>query len=114
MKLPSRNVLAPLLGLLGVYALFALLGPDSFSSARNLETMARQTTIVGIAAIGMTLVIISGGIDLSAGSIIALSTVVVAATMNAGASPLVSAIAGMGAGAAAGLLNGLIITRLRV
>ena len=114
MKLPSRNVLAPLLGLLGVYALFALLGPDSFSSARNLETMARQTTIVGIAAIGMTLVIISGGIDLSAGSIIALSTVVVAATMNAGASPLVSAIAGMGAGAAAGLVNGLIITRLRV
>ena len=114
MKLPSRNTLAPLLGLFVVYALFALLGPDSFSSARNLETMARQTTIVGIAAIGMTLVIISGGIDLSAGSIIALSTVVVAATMNAGASPLISAVAGMGAGALAGLANGLIITRLRV
>ena len=65
----------PLIGLLGVYGFFALVGPASFSTVRNLETIARQTTIVGTAALGMTLVIIAGGIDLSAGSVIALSTV---------------------------------------
>ena len=108
------GAVGPLLGLAGVYAFFALVGPDSFSSVRNLETMARQTTIVGTAALGMTLVIISGGIDLSAGSIIALSTVVVAALLQAGFDPLWAALGGIGAGALCGLVNGLLITRLRV
>ncbi|MCY4351481.1 MAG: ABC transporter permease, partial [Gemmatimonadetes bacterium] len=74
---------APLLGLFAVYGLFAILGPDSFSSGRNLETIARQTAIVGTAALAMTLVIIAGGIDLSVGSIIALTTVTTAASLQA-------------------------------
>ena len=78
---------APLLGLFAVYGLFAILGPDSFSSGRNLETIARQTAIVGTAALGMTLVIIAGGIDLSVGSIIALTTVTIAASLQADLSP---------------------------
>jgi len=104
----------PLIGLLGVYGFFALVGPASFSTVRNLETIARQTTIVGTAALGMTLVIIAGGIDLSAGSVIALSTVVIAALLQAGIDPLWAAVGGVGAGAACGLVNGLLITRLRV
>ena len=65
--------LGPVLGLIAVYGLFAAIGPPGFSSARNLETIARQTAIVGTAALGMTLVIISGGIDLSVGSLVAFT-----------------------------------------
>jgi len=106
--------LAPILGLIAVYALFAFLGPDSFTSGRNLETIARQTAIVGIAALGMTLVIIAGGIDLSVGSIIALTTVTIAATLQSGMGPLTAVCVGICSGAVCGLINGLIITRLRV
>ena len=105
---------APIIGLVAVYALFALLGPDSFTSARNLETIARQTAIVGTAALGMTLVIIAGGIDLSVGSIIALTTVTIAASLQAGYGPLTATGIGILSGALCGLINGLIITRLRV
>jgi ribose/xylose/arabinose/galactoside ABC-type transport system permease subunit len=82
---------------------------------RNLETIGRQTTIVGVAALGMTLVIISGGIDLSVGSIVALSTVVIAWLLqHGGMGPLTSALGGVAAGALFGLVSGLLITRLRV
>ena len=106
--------LGPLAGLLLVYGFFALAGPESFSSVRNLETIARQTTIVGIASLGMTLVIVSGGIDLSVGSIVALSTVVIAALLQGGVDPLWAALGGVGAGAVCGLVNGMLIGRLRM
>ncbi|MGH9391678.1 MAG: ABC transporter permease subunit, partial [Vicinamibacteria bacterium] len=70
--------LGPLLGLGIVYLFFALVGPEAFATTRTLETIARQTAIVGTAALGMTMVIVAGGIDLSVGSIVALSSVVVA------------------------------------
>ena len=108
------NRVGPLLGLLFVYGLFAVLGPESFTSVRNLETIARQTAVVGTAALGMTMVIIAGGIDLSVGSIIALSTVVVALFLGLGLNPLLAGFGGILAGACCGLMNGLIITRLRV
>ena len=105
---------APLLGLVAVYGAFATIGPDSFSSGRTLETIARQTAIVGTAALGMTLVIIAGGIDLSVGSIIALATVAIAASLQAGLSPLSASLIGVFTGALCGFVNGLIITRFRV
>jgi Ribose/xylose/arabinose/galactoside ABC-type transport systems, permease components len=71
--LDERGVL---LGLVVVAATFGvLIGPQFFTGA-NLELMARQTAIVCVAALGMTMVIVAGGIDLSVGSIVALSTVV--------------------------------------
>ena len=105
---------APVLGLVAVYGLFVLIGPDSFGSGRTLETIARQTAIVGTAALGMTLVIIAGGIDLSVGSIIALATVTIAAALQAGASPLSASLIGILTGALCGFVNGTIITRFRV
>ena len=72
------NVLGPLLGLGVIFALFAILGSPGFASGANLDTIARQTAIVGAAALGMTLIMIMGGIDLSVGSVVALSTVAVA------------------------------------
>src|SRR5437868_7117705 len=103
-----------LLGLLIVAVLFgALIGPQFFRAA-NLELMARQTAIVCVAALGMTLVIVSGGIDLSVGSVIALSTVVTALLLRADAPPFIAALGGMAAGAFCGAANGVLITGLRV
>lgn len=109
------NRLGPLSGLVGVCLLFAVIGPEGFASARNLETIARQTTIVGIAALGMTLVIISGGIDLSVGSIVALTTVVIAALLQQeGWAPLWAACEGVAIAALCGAINGLLVAELRI
>jgi len=103
-----------LLGLLLVAILFGILiGPQFFRPA-NLELMARQTVIVCVAALGMTMIIVSGGIDLSAGSIVALSTVVTAVLLRHGYDPGLAALGALAAAALCGLMNGLLITRLRV
>ncbi|MDW8345184.1 MAG: ABC transporter permease [Verrucomicrobiae bacterium] len=106
--------LGPVIGLVVVYGLFALIAPESFTTVRNLETIARQTAIVGMAALGMTLIIVMGGIDLSVGSTVALSTVVVAGWLQAGGSPWGAMVAGVAAGGLVGAVNGVVITRLRV
>ena len=104
----------PFLALLLVLALFAALAPDRFLSLYNVKTVATQTVIVGLGAIGMTFVVVSGGIDLSVGSVIALASVVTAILLRSGASAPVAALAGLGTGAAAGAVNGIATTRLRV
>src|SRR5215210_2801798 len=70
----------PFLGLVLVTLLFAFVTRDSgnFMTVYNWRTIAVQTVIVGTAALGMTLIIISGGIDLSVGSAVALVTVLMA------------------------------------
>lgn len=104
----------PLLGLLFVAAIFgALIGPRFFSGA-NLELIARQTAIVCTAALGMTMVIVAGGIDLSVGSVVALTTVVIAVLLRADAGPGAAALGGIAAAALCGLGNGVLITGLRV
>ena len=104
----------PLVALAAVYALFAWLSPDTFARGGNFVTMSRQTVVVAIAAVGMTLVIIQGGIDLSVGSAVALATVVVASALKSGASPAVAALAGIATCAASGLVVGTLVTRLRM
>lgn len=114
---PWLSTLGPLIGLVLVYLFFALIGPDSFTSVRTLETIARQTAIVGTAALGMTLVIILGGIDLSVGSIVAMTSVVVALVLNrvgGGGGPAAAIVMAMLAGALTGLTSGTLITRLKV
>jgi ribose transport system permease protein len=103
-----------LLGLLLVALVFGILiGPQFFRPA-NLELMARQTVIVCMAALGMTMVIVSAGIDLSVGSIVSLCTVVTALFLRAEYDPLVAVLGALAAAAICGALNGLLITRLRV
>jgi ribose transport system permease protein len=104
----------PAVGLAFVAVLFgALIGPQFFSGG-NLELIARQTAIVCTAALGMTMVIVLGGIDLSVGSVVALSTVAIALLLRADMSPSVAALGGIGAGAVCGLATGLLVTRLRL
>jgi ribose transport system permease protein len=108
------DVGGPLLGLVFVAALFGMMiGPQFFAPA-NLDLLARQTAIVCTAALGMTMVIVSGGIDLSVGSVVALTTVTVALLLRSDVSPAMAAVGGVGAAAACGLANGVLITRLRV
>ena len=104
----------PLIGLAFVFALFSALSWDRFPRAANLELMLLQTAVVITAALGMTMVIIAGGIDLSVGSTVALCSVVVALLLRAGYSPLAAAAAGVACGAAAGLVSGTLITVLRL
>src|SRR3954468_17526424 len=73
--------LGPLIGLVFVVALFSALRFNSFFTLSNFELILRQTAVVGTASLGMTLIIIAGGIDLSVGSAIALVTVCVALFM---------------------------------
>lgn len=108
------NRFGPLVGLAFVLVTFGGLRPDTFLTWNNFEVMLLQTAVVGTAALGMTLVIISGGIDLSVGSNIALCTVVVALLLKAGLPPVVAALGGTAAGAACGFLIGGLITRLRL
>jgi ribose/xylose/arabinose/galactoside ABC-type transport system permease subunit len=113
-KALGQSWVGPVLALLAVYLLFAALAPDTFARSLNLVTMARQTVVVGIAAAGMTLIIVSGGIDLSVGSQVALTTVVVARAINAGAGPLAAASIGIAVAAAGGVVIGSAIGLLRI
>jgi len=112
LKSISKGQFLPLIGLLVVYAGFALLAPSSFTSFRNLDLIMRQATIVGVVALGMTPIIISGGIDLSVGSVVALSSVVIAGALQMGMSPLVALLAGVATGVLCGVINGLLVSRL--
>lgn len=118
MNLPGshivRDVRGPLIGLALVVALFALVAPPAFLSVYNFKTVATQTVIVGLGAIGMTYVIVGGGIDLSIGSVIALASVVTALVLRGGGDPALAVAAGVGAGAAVGLVNGLLVTGLGI
>jgi ribose transport system permease protein len=113
----SRRLLTgfgPFIGLVVIVALFAALRWETFVSWDNFAIILQQTAVIGIAALGMTLVIIAGGIDLSVGSIIAVGTVVIAQLIQRGCPPLLAALAGIAAAAACGAISGLLITRLRL
>ena len=110
------NRLAPFLGLILVILVFAVLigEPEKYLSLKNLRTVLAQTVIVAIGAIGMTAIIISGGIDLSVGSAIALTGVITALGINAGWSTSLAIAVGIIVGGSVGVVNGVVITRLRV
>jgi len=76
----------------------------------NLLNVAQQTTLVAIIAVGMTFVIITGGIDLSVGSALAFSGVAMATLLQKGVPLGIALLAGLGAGLLCGLINGLLIT----
>ena len=110
------NIVGPFVGLILVVLIFSLI-PEvqgRFLRPANLKSVATQSVIVALGALGMTLIIISGGIDLSAASNIALASVITAYAVNAGAAPLVALFLGILAGGLVGFLNGGLVTRLRL
>jgi ribose transport system permease protein len=108
--------LAPAFGLLLVILVFALItdSPARYLSAYNLRIVLSQTVIVAIGAIGMTMIIVSGGIDLSVGATIALTGVITAITLRQGWSPWLALGAAVVVGGVVGLINGTLIATLRV
>jgi ribose transport system permease protein len=95
---------------------YFVLGHDpKFITAGNLAAIARQTAVITIMAMGMTMVIVAGGIDLSVGSIVGLTAVVGSMSMVAGGGAVLPGIAiAIIIGALCGLLNGTAVTRLRI
>ena len=87
---------------------------DTFASPQNIFNVTRNFAFVGIVALGMTVVIISGGIDLSVGSVVCLGAMVQAICMNAGYTFFPSAAAALAASATVGFVNGALIAWLRV
>ncbi len=113
------QVIRPLIGLLvvaGVFLAYQAAAQPSvpFLSTFRLTLIAKQTAIVGMGALGMTVVIIAGGIDLSAGSVLALTSVTLALALKQGLAPPLAVLLVLGVGAAAGALNGLAVTRLKL
>lgn len=107
----------PFAGLLLTVLFFAYLTREdgTFLTEFNLRTIAVQSVIVGLSALGMTLVIVSGGIDLSVGSQVAFVTVVIALLgRDRGMSPPACVLGGLAVGTFCGFVNGLIIDRLRL
>lgn len=111
----NRNLIGLVVALAAVFVLFSFLVPNGrFARLDNVELLLRQTTIVAAAAIGMSYVIVSGGIDLSAGSTAAFSSVAIAMALQAHWGPWGSALAGVAVGTFCGFINGFLITRLKV
>ncbi|MBB3952430.1 ABC transporter permease [Aureimonas jatrophae] len=100
-----------LLAVIGA-CLFLSFATDSFATTKNLYNITRNVTFVAIVALGMTLVIISGGIDLSVGSTLCLASMVLAVTMHAGYGIGTGIAASLATALAIGAFNGILIAYL--
>ena len=105
--------LLPFVTLIVLFVVLAIASPH-FLTETNLSSVARQTAVINIMALGMTLIIITGGIDLSVGSILGMAGFFGALAMENGASIATGVAAGVVTGLVCGFLNGLAITTLRI
>ncbi len=105
--------LLPFLSLIVLFVLLSIASPY-FLTATNLSAVVRQTAVINIMALGMTLVIVSGGIDLSVGSILAFAGTVGAMAMSGGQPLWVGCVVGLLCGTAWGFVNGFLTTWLKM
>lgn len=106
--------LSLLLALVALIAIFGGIRPDVFFSSRNILNVGMGVAILGVLAIAQTTVIVSGGLDISVGSIVGLTTVATAMAIQITGSAGLGLVAGISLGAMAGLVNGLLVTYGRV
>ena len=113
---PSRDVIQALYRLIAVALLCAALTAlsDVFFTTNNILNVLRQTALLFLMASGLTLVILTAGLDLSVGANIALSACLAASVMKTTGSPLLGMATGIGCGAAVGFANGILVTALRI
>jgi len=112
--MPHRVRTSAILGVLIVFMIIGALLSPHFFTASNLLNVSRQMSIVGIASMGMTYVILTAGIDLSVGSILGFSAVAAAWMLSSGVPWPLALLLAIGAGAGVGLINGLGITRGKI
>ena len=115
MKLPFGKFqkLAPFLSLIGLFVFLSIASPY-FLTATNLASVARQTAVINIMALGMTLIIVSGGIDLSVGAILAFAGVAGSMSMSGGESAALGIAVSLAAGLAWGTANGALTAWLAI
>lgn len=117
--MPTRHhipwaVLGPWLALLAACIFFATQS-ERFLSGENLSLVLQQVMVVGVLAIGQTLIILTAGIDLSCGTVMALANIVMTKfAVDLGLPPIAAALCGVGVAALFGLINGLLVTRVRL
>lgn len=105
--------IGPLIGLIVITILLTFLS-DSFFTVNNLLNLLRQISINALIAFGMTFVVLTAGIDLSVGSLLALGSALTAGLLASGIDPLLAIFLGLLIGLALGAVNGLIITKGKV
>ncbi|MBV9289020.1 MAG: ABC transporter permease [Hyphomicrobiales bacterium] len=103
-----------LIALGALIAIFGSLRPDVFFLIRNILNIGQAIAILGILAAAQTIVIVSGGLDISVGAVVGMSTVCIALAVGWTGSPVLSILFGIAVGALAGVVNGLIITVGRI
>ncbi|WKA58057.1 ribose ABC transporter permease [Planococcus shenhongbingii] len=116
LKTGNQSVLqkiAPFIGLILIVLIISILEPR-FLAANNLLNVLRQVSMNALIAFGMTFVILTGGIDLSVGSILALTGAVTAGMMASGMDPILAMLLGLLLGAVLGAINGIIIAKGKV
>lgn len=108
----------PILAMLLVIGVFAILdwcwGTGNYLSLRNIRIFLQESAMISVPALGMTMIIIAGGIDLSEGAAIALCGTVLAMVLDQGGGGASAVLAALATGAACGLINGGLIVSLRV
>jgi ribose transport system permease protein len=107
------NQFIPFIAVVTLFVIFSITAKNFFT-VRSVLTLALQTSAITIMGIGVTFTIITGGIDLSIGSVIALTGTVAVMAAIAGVPIWLSMIIGLLAGAFCGLLNGLMVTKLKL
>ena len=113
-KLPPIGTLGPFIALVVACAFFAAT-TDRFFSGENLSLILQQVMVVGVIAIGQTLIILTAGIDLSCGMLMALGSIVMTKfAADLGVPAPLAILAGIGATALFGLINGLLVTRIKL
>ena len=106
---------AGILGALVVLCTALSVASPYFFTLRNIFNVLQGMSTIGVMAIGMTMVLVAGGLDLSVGSVLAVGGVLTARLMTyQGVNPWLAAVVGLGAGLAFGLVNGLLVTRARI
>ena len=113
-KLPPLGQLGPFIALLIACVIFGTT-TDQFFSGENFSLILQQVMVVGVIAIGQTLIILTAGIDLSCGMVMALGSIVMTKlAADLGLPAPLAILCGIGATAAFGLLNGLLVTRIKL
>ena len=114
LRLPSAATLGPLVALVLACAFFGMRS-DRFLTGENLSIVLQQVMVVGVIAVGQTLIILTAGVDLSCGMVMALGGIVMTTLAVEHGVPVPIAIGcGIGATTAFGLVNGLLVTRLKL
>ncbi|KKI60192.1 ABC transporter permease [Staphylococcus haemolyticus] len=109
-KTSFMEKIIPFIGLILLIIVVSILNP-SFLDLSNLLNLLRQISINGLIAFGMTFIILTGGIDLSVGSILALSSAFIVLMITSGVDPIIALIIGVLIGFVLGAVNGLLVTK---